>query len=64
MEKEGVKLMERKSNHLVLFYITNRPDVAIIAEKYGVDRIWIDLERLGKEEREFSSRNRVSNRSW
>ena len=44
--------MDRKSNHLVLFYITNRPDVAIIAEKYGVDRIWIDLERLGKEERQ------------
>ena len=37
---------------LKLFYITNRPDVALIAEKYGVDRIWIDLETLGKEERQ------------
>lgn len=35
-----------------LMYITNRPDVALIAEKYGVDRIWIDLETLGKEERQ------------
>ena len=33
-------------------YITNRPDVALVAEKYGVDRIWIDLEMLGKEERQ------------
>ena len=37
---------------LNLFYITNRPDVALIAEKYGVDRIWIDLETLGKDERQ------------
>ena len=33
-------------------YITNNPDVALIAEKYGVDRIWVDLETLGKEERQ------------
>ena len=37
---------------LVLMYITNNVDVALIAEKYGVDRIWIDLETLGKEERQ------------
>lgn len=37
---------------LVLMYITNNPQVALIAEKYGVDRIWIDLETLGKEERQ------------
>lgn len=37
---------------LVLMYITNNPKVALIAEKYGVDRIWIDLETLGKEERQ------------
>jgi hypothetical protein len=33
-------------------YITNNPDVALIAEKYGVDRIWVDLETLGKEDRQ------------
>ena len=33
-------------------YITNSPAVALIAEKNGVDRIWIDLETLGKEERQ------------
>ena len=32
---------------LKLMYITNSVDVALIAEKYGVDRIWIDLETLG-----------------
>lgn len=37
---------------LVLSYITNNPKVALIAEKYGVDRIWIDLETLGKEKRQ------------
>lgn len=39
---------------LTLMYITNKPDVALIAEKYGVDRIWIDLETLGKEERQHN----------
>lgn len=33
-------------------YITNIPAIALIAEKYGVNRIWIDLETLGKEERQ------------
>ena len=33
-------------------YITNVPEVALIAEKAGVARIWIDLETLGKEERQ------------
>ena len=37
---------------LTLMYITNNPDVALIAQKYGVDRIWIDLEYKGKEERQ------------
>lgn len=39
-------------NYLKLFYITNKPEVALIAEKYGVDRIWVDLEVLGKELRQ------------
>lgn len=33
-------------------YITNSPEVAQIAQKSGVDRIWIDLETFGKEERQ------------
>lgn len=37
---------------LTLMYITNDLPVALIAEKYGVERVWIDLETLGKEERQ------------
>lgn len=33
---------------LKLMYITNRPDVALIAEQAGVDRIFIDMEYIGK----------------
>ncbi len=37
---------------LNLIYITNQPQVAMIAEKHGVHRIMVDLETLGKEERQ------------
>ncbi len=39
---------------LTLMYITNDPAVALIAEKNGVQRIWIDLETLGKEKRQHN----------
>ena len=35
-----------------LMYITNRPDVAKIAESAGVDRIFIDMEYIGKSDRQ------------
>ncbi len=37
---------------LKLMYITNRPDVAEIAQAAGVDRIFVDMEYLGKAERQ------------
>ena len=37
---------------LKLMYITNRPDVALIAEKNGVDRIFLDMEFIGKDKRQ------------
>ena len=37
---------------LKLMYITNRPEVAKIAQSCGVDRIFLDMEYLGKEERQ------------
>ena len=37
---------------LKLMYITNRPDVAVIAERNGVDRIFVDMEYIGKAERQ------------
>lgn len=35
-----------------LMYITNNPQVAIIGERCGVDRLWVDMEWMGKEERQ------------
>lgn len=35
-----------------LMYITNNPCVAKVAEQCGVDRLWVDMEYLGKEERQ------------
>ena len=37
---------------LKLMYITNNPDVARIAEDAGVDRIFVDMEYIGKSERQ------------
>lgn len=37
---------------LTLMYITNNPVTAQIAQGAGVDRIWIDMEYIGKDERQ------------
>ena len=37
---------------LTLMYITNNPTIAEIAQTAGVDRIWVDMEYIGKEERQ------------
>lgn len=37
---------------LKLMYITNRPEVAQIAESAGVDRIFVDMEYIGKAKRQ------------
>lgn len=37
---------------LKLFYITNSPAVAKICEKAGVDRVFVDMEYIGKEKRQ------------
>ena len=37
---------------LKLMYITNRPEIAQIAETAGVDRIFVDLEYIGKSDRQ------------
>ena len=46
---------------LNLMYITNKPKVAKIAEKNGVDRIFVDLETIGKEERQHNMNTVKSN---
>ncbi len=37
---------------LKLMYITNRPEIAQIAEYAGVDRIFVDMEYIGKDKRQ------------
>ncbi len=37
---------------LTLMYITNNPITAQIAQRAGVDRIWIDMEHIGKSARQ------------
>lgn len=37
---------------LTLMYITNNVKIASIAQSAGVDRIWIDMEYIGKEQRQ------------
>lgn len=37
---------------LKLMYITNRPEIAQIAESAGVDRIFVDMEYIGKDQRQ------------
>ena len=37
---------------LKLMYITNNPQVAGIIDGYGVDRVFLDLEIIGKEKRQ------------
>ena len=37
---------------LKLMYITNRPEIAQIAESAGVDRIFVDMEYIGKSQRQ------------
>lgn len=37
---------------LKLMYITNRPDVALVAEAAGVDRVFVDMEFIGKGRRQ------------
>ncbi len=49
-----IELLSYKVKPLIVFFITNRPDVALVAEKYGVDRIWVDLEVRGKEQRQHN----------
>ncbi len=37
---------------LKLMYITNQPEIALIAEHAGVDRIFVDMEYIGKAKRQ------------
>lgn len=51
-ENKGETLKKDDRNPLKLMYITNNPEVAKIAENAGVDRIFIDMEFIGKAARQ------------
>ena len=44
-----------------LMYITNDKDIARLAESVGIERIFVDLEYLGKAERQKNFRSFISN---
>ncbi|WP_428260201.1 aldolase/citrate lyase family protein [Gallibacter sp. Marseille-QA0791] len=46
---------------LKLMYITNNPQIAAIAEETGVDIVFVDLEYMGKKERQHGMNTVVSN---
>ncbi len=46
------RILGIEDKHLKLMYLTANPQAAIEAENAGVDRIFLDLEILGKEERQ------------
>lgn len=46
------KLLGIDDRHIKLMYLTANPAAAVEAENAGVDRIFLDLEILGKEERQ------------
>lgn len=48
---------------LKLLFITNNPQIAVVAEKAGVNRIWIDLETLGKAQRQKNMNTVLSRHS-
>ncbi len=50
--------------NLELMYITNRPEIAVLAESTGVDRIFIDLEINGKEARQGHLNTVISRHSF
>lgn len=52
MDEQLVLLRKMNRPDLTLMYITNNPEIASIAEKNTVNRVFIDLETIGKEQRQ------------
>ena len=52
--------MQTYGNSFSLTFLTNKPAFAIVAEDAGIDRICIDLERIGKRERQPELNARIS----
>lgn len=52
MDEQLILLRKMNRPELCLMYITNKTEIAAIADKYSVNRVFIDLETLGKEQRQ------------
>lgn len=50
--KDNYNEVKTMNEQLTLMYITNKPEIALVAEESGIDWIFIDLEIKGKEERQ------------
>lgn len=50
--KDNYNEKKTMKNQLTLMYITNNPNIALVAEEAGIDWIFVDLEIQGKEERQ------------
>lgn len=50
--------------HLDMMFITNQPELGRTAVTAGVDRLFIDLERLGKMERQGHLDTHISDHRW
>ncbi|MBQ9742136.1 MAG: aldolase [Ruminococcus sp.] len=46
------RLLGVENQHIKLMYLTSNPEAAVQAENAGADRIFLDLEIMGKEERQ------------
>lgn len=63
-DNKNVSITTTNNEFLKLMYITNDPEIAVIAEEAGVDRIFIDLEIIGKEERQANHDTVISHHNF
>lgn len=61
---KGRQILKNEHNDLSYIYITNSPNIAKIADNAGVERIMVDLEFTGKEERQLGKNTWISKHTF
>lgn len=61
---KGRQILKSEHNNLSYIYITNSPNIAKIADNAGVERIMVDLEFTGKEERQLGKNTWISKHTF
>lgn len=61
---KGRQILKNEHNNLSYIYITNSPNIAKIADNAGVERIMVDLEFTGKEERQLGKNTWISKHTF